>query len=375
MPTKDSFWINSIYKQTFDILVIGNGFTGMQVALQLKLTYPNQSIAIADQYYISKGASLRNAGFACFGSASEILDDIESSKNKQDVYDLVAMRYQGLQYLQEDFADFDYFQGNAHEVFLETETAQYNHCLAQLDEVNTNMKTITGLDQTYTTEKQHFNHSFQTHSIVNSLEGHLNTGKLYHQMQQKVIANGVFWIADFKVSSVTEKSPFHITSEKQEILKAHKVVSCINAFTPDIISNAPMSPARGQIMVTKPLQSNPLKGILHANKGYIYARDLGDRILIGGARDIDLKTEETYHCEENKKITSYLLDFVNHKLLKNEETTIDTTWSCIMGMSPDKGGKPIIKEEQPGFWSCYRLGGMGVALSSVLARKVAEQVI
>lgn len=374
MLNMESHWIQETYRQQFDLIILGNGFTGMQAAIQIKKKHPLKSIAIVDQSYISKGASLRNAGFACFGSVGEILDDMQTTP-VSEAFDLVQMRYTGLQYLQEDFQEIDYHTGNALELFLPNEEAHYRHCLEKLDWVNEQMKPITGTRETFHRQEHPYKGSFQPYAIANPAEGYLHTGKLYHRMQQQVIAAGIYWIGDFKVERFEKvNGVFEVWSTKQDWIKSDAVVSCLNAFTNEILNKAEVIPARGQIIVTQALNNNPITGIIHADKGYIYARDIGDRILIGGGRNIDSHNEETHTMGTNDTITQYLLNFVNDQLLTNETAQIETTWSGIMGMAPQKGGLPIIKKEQEGFWSCYRLGGMGVALSSLLARNLANQV-
>jgi gamma-glutamylputrescine oxidase len=44
------------------------------------------------------------------------------------------------------------------------------------------------------------------------------------------------------------------------------------------------------------------KGNLHYDKGYFYFRNLGNKILLGGARNLDCKNEETTNLE----ITAFL---------------------------------------------------------------------
>jgi hypothetical protein len=44
------------------------------------------------------GASTKNAGFACFGSISEIIDDLKSH-SEEEVYQLVTKRLEGLRLL------------------------------------------------------------------------------------------------------------------------------------------------------------------------------------------------------------------------------------------------------------------------------------
>lgn len=375
-----SIWERETYLQNFDFAIIGNGFTGMQLALQIRKKYYNAKIAIIDKGYISDGASMRNAGFACFGSVSEIIDDI-AGQDESAVYDLVKMRFQGLQNIENDFGKkaIDYYTGNAQEVFLSSEIEQYETCLSNIDHVNKNMKAITGLSSTYKvingTKTTENSKNFMPQVIVNELEGYLHTGKLYHEMQKQVIAADIFWICNFEVTSFDQiNKKWCVKGKCEREIWAINVISCINASTPLIIKNHDLTPARGQIIVTEPLKEQTLNGIFHADKGYIYARPLGDRILIGGARNLDFKTENTHECAENRKITDALLNFVNQNLLNAEETKIAYKWSCIMAMSPTKGGLPIIKEEKPNLWLCYRLGGMGVALSSVVSRKMAAML-
>ena len=74
-----SFWEQQWLKNT-DILVIGSGIVGLQSARHLKLQWPHREVWVIDRAPVSLGASTRNAGFACFGSMGEILDDIESAK-------------------------------------------------------------------------------------------------------------------------------------------------------------------------------------------------------------------------------------------------------------------------------------------------------
>jgi glycine/D-amino acid oxidase-like deaminating enzyme len=52
-------------------------------------------------------------------------------------------------------------------------------------------------------------------------------------------------------------------------------------------------PGRGQIVVTKPIQSLDYQGTFHFNDGYYYFRTIGKRILFGGGRNEDIEGENT----------------------------------------------------------------------------------
>ena len=72
-----SYW-EQILAQKFDVIIIGGGLVGMQIAIHHKLKVPNHQILVLDHLSWMRGASTRNAGFACFGSPGEILDDINN---------------------------------------------------------------------------------------------------------------------------------------------------------------------------------------------------------------------------------------------------------------------------------------------------------
>ena len=58
-----------------DYLIVGSGIVGLTCAIQLKAKDPEARVVIVEQGDRPSGASIKNAGFACFGSVSELLDD------------------------------------------------------------------------------------------------------------------------------------------------------------------------------------------------------------------------------------------------------------------------------------------------------------
>ena len=71
-----SFWEKRSYFNGVDIAIIGAGIVGMTTALNLKKRKPNLKILVLERGYLPSGASTKNAGFACFGSPSELKSDL-----------------------------------------------------------------------------------------------------------------------------------------------------------------------------------------------------------------------------------------------------------------------------------------------------------
>ena len=99
-----SYWENKHLVQPSDISIVGAGITGLTSAIFLKRKYPQKKIRILERGVTPWGASTKNAGFACFGSISEILSDLKST-SKEETVRLVEKRWQGLSELRSLLGD------------------------------------------------------------------------------------------------------------------------------------------------------------------------------------------------------------------------------------------------------------------------------
>src|SRR5450755_1605344 len=97
-----SIWESESFFSKKDIIIIGSGFTGLWSAYYLKKRYPKKSVLILERGIIPSGASSRNAGFACFGSFTELASDT-THLGESEMLELVEMRYKGLEKIQKKF--------------------------------------------------------------------------------------------------------------------------------------------------------------------------------------------------------------------------------------------------------------------------------
>ena len=98
-----SYWEQSALLE-YDLVVLGGGVTGMFCALTYRQHYPQAKIAVLERGLFSSGASTKNAGFACFGSLSELVDDTKNM-NTQDLINLVQLRIEGLSLLKDTLGE------------------------------------------------------------------------------------------------------------------------------------------------------------------------------------------------------------------------------------------------------------------------------
>jgi len=79
-----SVWERESFFAPADIVIAGSGLVGLWSAYYLKKSAPHLSVTIVDRGIIPTGASTRNAGFACFGSLTELVADSRKMGEKAE---------------------------------------------------------------------------------------------------------------------------------------------------------------------------------------------------------------------------------------------------------------------------------------------------
>jgi glycine/D-amino acid oxidase-like deaminating enzyme len=106
------------------------------------------------------------------------------------------------------------------------------------------------------------------------------------------------------------------------------------------------------------------------DKGYYYFRNINNRILFGGGRNLDFEGETTTDLSQTEKIQNKLEELLKEVILPNHEFKIAHRWSGIMGIGSSKN--PIVSQLSENVYCGVRLGGMGVAIGSLIGKELAE---
>jgi glycine/D-amino acid oxidase-like deaminating enzyme len=106
--------------------------------------------------------------------------------------------------------------------------------------------------------------------------------------------------------------------------------------------------------------------------GYFYFRRVGNRLLIGGGRHLARAEETGTEFGINPEVKKALLQFTEDYLGLKSEDLFEEEWSGILGVGKKK--EPIIEELEPGLFTAFRLGGMGVAIGSRTGYKAVEKI-
>jgi glycine/D-amino acid oxidase-like deaminating enzyme len=365
-----SYWELKEWFTNIDFTIVGSGIVGLNCALQLKKTHPKAKILILEKGMLPQGASTKNAGFACFGSLSELIDDL-NTHTQQEIYNLVDKRWKGLQLLRNNLGDKNIdFQQNKGFELCDSE-AFFEECVSKRQQINQLLKPIFNAD-VFSVSENIFNFKkVHTKYLVNNFEGQIDTGKMAFELLQKVQKLGVKILNNISVESFTDNEGKVNLKTNRLDFYTNKLCIATNGFSNQLLEEK-VQPARAQVLITKPIKNLQIKGTFHLDKGYYYFRNINDRILFGGGRNLDFKTEETTKFGETEIIQNELEKILKETILPNTNFEIDHRWSGIMGVGNQK--KAIVKQVSNNVFCGVRLGGMGVAIGSLVGKELAELI-
>ncbi len=375
-----SIWEKETFYAPQDVIIIGSGFVGLWSAFYLKKNNPRLKITIVERGIIPTGASSRNAGFACFGSLSEIVAD-GRAMGTEKMLALVEMRYKGLERIQKHFKDsmIDFEMCGGYELYGNNDKINAEELQYKFDYINSLLRRITGTKRTYKLADhsiENFGFGQTKHLVKNSLEGFLHSGKLLTALLQRVQGMGVQVFTSLEVNKIEKHDHHHAISFQNHplLFKAHKLILCTNAFTKMLLPDIDIVPARGQVILTSPIEGLPWKGSFHSDEGYYYFRNLGNRILLGGARNKAFEEEETLDMQTSEQIQLELENYLQKVILPGYKKgfAIESRWAGIMAMGSEKS--PIVRNLGNDIFCAVRMSGMGVALAPVIGQQVAQMV-
>ena len=367
-----SYWEIKNWFSNVDYTIVGSGIVGLHTAIRLRERYPNAKILILEKGVLPQGASTKNAGFACFGSVSEIISDLKSH-TEEEVIQLIQKRYSGLQLLRKNLGDeaIDYKPFGGYEVFLKEDEAFYNDCISKIPFINDIIRPLFKSEvYSKTLDRFDFKNTFE-YLIFNEFEGQIDTGNMMQALLKKAIQNDILILNNQTVTEHQELNDGVEIVTNDVTFKTKKLLFTTNGFASELTQNQ-VKPARAQVLITKPIENLHIKGTFHLDQGYYYFRNINNRILFGGGRNLDFEGETTTSLETTEIIQNRLQDLLKNVILPNTPFEIEHRWSGIMGIGNSK--KPIVQQISNHVYCGVRMGGMGVAIGSLIGQELADLI-
>ena len=195
MPTTNlSYWEHQSFFGPADVAIIGAGLVGLTAALYLKQRRPTWRVVVLERGALPSGASTKNAGFACFGSISELIEQ----EKRGDLQAVVAARCEGLARLRELVGDaaLDYQPVGGYELFRNEEAALAAECRDKINYFNQLLAPVVGHARTFrdaSAETKRFSFGGVSMLLKNEHEGSLDAGRMMRALLART------WAADVPV--------------------------------------------------------------------------------------------------------------------------------------------------------------------------------
>lgn len=367
-----SYWERTSFLQNYDYTIVGAGIVGLFTAIEIMKRNANAKVLVLERSSIPDGASTKNAGFACFGSISEIIEH-RNKTTEQEFKNLLNKRIAGLKKMREELGDknINYIASGGYEIFSPKDELIFQECNSSLKDINSALENIFD-DDVYELKDDDINKfGFKNveHLIYTKYEAQIHSGKMMQSLISKAYEYGVQIIFNTELLSF-EKNDSIILKTNSFNINTNKLLITNNAFAKILFKNLDLKPGRGQIIVTSEVKNLKLKGNFHYDKGFYYFRNIDNRVLIGGGRNLDFKSEETFENGETELVQNELRRLLSEMILPDDKYSIEYSWSGIMAFGTEI--TPIVKEIEKNIFCAVRCNGMGVAMGSLLAEDLVK---
>ncbi len=373
-----SYWERTSFFKDYDYCIVGAGIVGLFAALRIKEVTPEANICVLERSVIPDGASTKNAGFACFGSLSELIEQKKKS-SEAELCSLVAKRWAGLKKMRAVLGDdvIDFKNWGGYELFTEKDKSVWEECIRQMPYFNTILKDIIeGAENVYQdADRKISEFGFQSveHLIYNPYEAQIHSGKMMEALIKKCREQNVQLFFGAEVKKINQEEKVASIELNNFELKTKNVIVCTNAFATELLPVLDLEPGRGQVFVTNKIENLKLKGTFHYDAGYFYFRNIEDRVLIGGGRNLNFEKEKTTEFGITEEVKSEITRLMNEVILPNTDWNFEMEWSGIMAFGKELS--PIVQQVSTNIYCAVRCNGMGVAIGSVIGEEIADLCI
>lgn len=371
-----SVWESTSFHRRPHLVVVGGGIVGLFAALFHKRQHPDHHVLVVERGDHPSGASVKNAGFACFGSPSELLADI-AKEGTDAMLRRVEERWRGLQELRQELGDSNigFEASGGHEIY-RTGDSLYPQVADGFEALNNSLRSIFGkaVFQWDDDAIKRFGLSGVDHLVRTDLEGPIDTGRMMIALLRKVTEAGVVFRSNTHIEKIEgDGSHVLLALKSGDTIEAEQVLLATNGYTGSLLPHLDVVPARGQVLLTSPIPGLKLRGTYHLDEGFYYFRDHKRAVLLGGGRNLDIAGETTTEDGITDRIQQALEQLLREVILPDQRFTIAQRWSGIMGFG-SASKSPIIVRVSERVGVAVRLGGMGVAIGIRVAREAAEMM-
>lgn len=369
-------------ERTADVVVIGGGITGAAAALWL--AREGARVAVLEARQVAAAASGRNGGFLLGGTAGTYAATIThyGRERAQRAWAFSIENHTLAARLIEEFSHHGWICG-----YQQSGSMRIARTELELEEVWESVRLL--LEDGWEAAQ------IDVDELPDRLRGAYLGGSFHPtdgEIQPVHFVRGLARLAEAAGATFYEASPVtaleergdHVVARTPEgAVRAQKAVLAANVRLPELLAQigagelgARITPQRGQMLATEPIEEELFTWPCYADEGYQYWRQLPDgRLVVGGWRNHAFASEATDDETPGPPVQDHLERFVRETLgLPAAQVGIAQRWAGIMAFSAD--GLPLVGRV-PNTARCYVAGaytGHGNAYALAAAQVIADLI-
>ena len=202
MGSNLSYWEKKNFFHA-DVIIVGAGIVGLNAAIAIKEKNQKLELIVLEKGFLPSGASTKNAGFACFGSISELIEQ-EKLSGTNGLHQLIERRWKGLLKLRNLLGDdnIDYQNHGGYELFKPKQKELAMECVSKISHFNALIAGVVNEKETYcltNTKIKDFGFHNVDHLIECKLEAQIDPGKMMKALLSKAMSLGIQVLNNCKV--------------------------------------------------------------------------------------------------------------------------------------------------------------------------------
>ena len=369
-----SYWERQTFLQKYDVVIVGAGLVGLTAALHTRWLRPTARVLVLERDVLPNGASTKNAGFACFGSISELLEQ-EARGGTEALLRVVQARWNGLAELRQLVPDavLQYEPLGGYELFRPIDADLAEQCRAAIPYYNELLAPIIGTNTIFrdaSSQLPSLGLADVSVMLENTVEGALNPGQMMDALLRQAWQAGITVLHNCPALTLEPGQSIVRVQTPLGVIEAAQVLLATNAFSGQFFPDLDVQPSRGQVLITEPIPGLHLPGTFHYDRGYYYFRQVENRLLLGGGRHLDFRAEATTMPGLTPLVQNQLEQLLHEVILPGRAVRVEYRWSGIMAFGDDL--EPVVGLLAPGVFGALRCNGMGVAMGAGIGKRVAE---
>jgi glycine/D-amino acid oxidase-like deaminating enzyme len=369
-------------ERTADVVVIGGGITGAAAALWL--ARDGARVVALEARDVAAAASGRNGGFLLGGTAGTYAATITryGRERAQRAWAFSVENHTLAARLIDELASHDWVCG-----YQQSGSMRIARTESELEEIWESVRLL--LEDGWEAAP------IDVGELPERLRGAYLGGSFHPtdgEIQPVHFVRGLVRLAEaagaafYEASLVTalEERGDHVVARTPEgAVRAQRAVLATNARLPELLApigagelGTSITPQRGQMLATEPIDEELFTWPCYADEGYQYWRQLADgRLVVGGWRNHSFASEATDDETPGLPVQDHLERFVRETLgLPAAQVAIAQRWAGIMAFSAD--GLPLVGRV-PNTARCYVAGaytGHGNAYALAAAQVIADLI-